>query len=205
MITKTKRIIAISTVAASLTLGAGMFFASNRVEALRSKATNDYSIVFDSNCALQSTSSGNEFAYTNSSLGNKYGAIVVDTTGEHSSDDLFVLKGSSNFIRFSFGDISSDGNFSEANFNGRIQSVNIEVMYTASNDYTLYTRVYFSSSTTFDTSSSSARKSITTPKNNYSVLSFDLSSIENCNYIEIGVSNGFANYHIKSLTINYSC
>ena len=203
-----KKLLVIGAVSVGMVVcgASALAVAGNKPIAFQGKADpTAYSLTFDSNCVRQQTSSGNDYAYAYSSGNNKYGAIVKNTTGEHASDDFFVLKGTSNFIKFSFGDIAADGSFEEANFNGGITSVSINAMYTYTSTSNVYARVYFSDTTMFDTSSSSKRKGYAVQQDEYTTVNFDLSAVENCNYIEIGTSHGFSEMHIKSITINYAC
>ena len=167
----------------------------------------EYTLTFDSNSIKGSysyNSDSYDYAYSNSTLGNKYGLVGKNTTGEsRGTSDVAILKGTSNFIYFSYGNINIANNtYEEAAFPGKVKSVTMNCYYTAPTDYNLYVRVYYSSDGAY---SDTYRKGYTVTKE-LSTITFDLSSVAiDPNYIKIGISNGFSIYHFESISITYGC
>lgn len=138
-----------------------------------------------------------QYAYT-SKGSSTYGAIVEKYTADsQDSDALLAMKGTSNYIYFSDGSINtSTKSYTQACFTGGIKTVTMTVKYTASMDYSLFARVYYSSDGTW---SDSNRKGYTVTKN-YTEFSFDLTAV-NAKYIRIALSNAYAVYHFKEINI----
>ena len=198
-------IIAITTTSASaIALSCAAIFGFNKINpTIAEDQTHTISYNATSATAVSSLTVGDntyEYSYTESTNGTKYGAIVDKYTADHEDGDFLSMKGTSNFIYFSYGNINSNGTYEQAKFNGKVKSVSMTVKYVSSNDYTLYSRVYYSNDGTF---TESKRKGYTVTKE-YTTISFDLTSVE-ANYIKIGVSNGFSVYHISNITIEYGC
>lgn len=200
-----KLIITITALSASLVSVAatGIFiFANNDKEPVEADVAAN-TLIFDSNTAVNTMvvdSKNVDYGYTYSSLGNKYGFVQKYRTVDREEGDLITHNGTGNFIYFSYGDINNDGTYTEAHFASKVNTVKMNIFYTASNDYKLYVRVYYSSDGTY---SDSYRLGYTVTKET-SEVSFDLSN-KDAQFIRLAVSNGFANYHIQDLTIEYNC
>ena len=205
MLTRTKKFIGISAATTALVLGGVALLSSNIKNgfAFRGYAEFDYSVTFNSSSEQGSLKVGDDdyyYAYNNSVIGNKYGMLCKNTGVTKKSGDVIAMKGTSNFIYFSYGDISSSATYTQAEFPSKVKKVTISAYYEAANDYTLYTRVYYSEDGTW---SDSNRKGYTTTKSE-TTFSFDLTSV-NAKYIKIGVSNAYSDYHFTSIQVEYNC
>lgn len=216
-----KKIVVISLCVASA-LSVGIFtpiiLKSHVNNELRANSTDNQITFNKQNTLHELTVDDNkyEYAYTTSSLGNKYGAIVNKVVGPqgytpesmHDDEDLFSYARTSNFIYFTYGEVNSDGSFVEASFDSGIKSVTMECKYET--QYTLssaYIRVYYlDENGNYNDTSSSCRKSYTiTPE--YTTVTCDLTSVDTIRTknIKIGMSISNALIHIKSVTVDYNC